>query len=333
MLDPDRDRMRVLSTRLLDLHGVLLDRERRAYEEEHGLVASRELLHLLLHDQRFAWLRSLSSMIANIDAVERVMKGPHRAAMALVRPPGHHAERDRAMGFCLYNNVAVAAAHARTKGIARIAIVDYDVHHGNGTQHIFESDPNVLYVSTHQYPYYPGTGAAEETGTGRGLGFTLNVPVRFGTARRDYLAQFRSAIEKAAQTIRPELIFLSAGFDAHRRDPIGSLGLETEDFTKMTQAVLDVAKVHAQGRLVSCLEGGYKLEALAESVQTHAQHFRIASDPAGNFGRRVSFQTKFDQLPIGIVHFREQHLRLILQSNHFGRIGRGKRHDQIGQIG
>ena len=207
-------------------------------------------------------------------AVDGVITGSTRRALCLVRPPGHHATPQRSMGFCIFNNIALAARRAKkVHGLTRILIVDWDVHHGNGTQDIYYADPEVMFLSIHRYGhgFYPGTGAADETGAGRGLGFTTNVPVPFGTTRRDYLSVFRSAIEKAADRVKPELILLSAGFDAHTRDPIGSLGLETEDFTQMTRCLLDVAQTHAQGRVVSCLEGGYNLEALAESVETHVE--------------------------------------------------------------
>ncbi len=157
--------------------------------------------------------------------------------------------------------------------MTRILIVDWDVHHGNGTQDIFYADPGVFFFSIHRYGagFYPGTGSANETGTGPGLGFTLNTPVRFGTSRADFHAMFAAALDKAAAAIKPELVLISAGFDAHVRDPIGSLGLESEDFGRLTRLVLAVAKTHAQGRLVSCLEGGYHLDALAESVEVHLE--------------------------------------------------------------
>lgn len=179
------------------------------------------------------------------------------------------------MGFCLFNNIALAAQHARAEfGLDRMLIVDWDVHHGNGTQDIFFADPEVFFFSIHRFGqgFYPGTGGADETGTGSGLGTTLNVPVRFGTSRKDYQGLFRRALESAADRIKPQLVLLSAGFDAHARDPIGSLGLEAEDFVDMTRTALDVARAHSQGRLVSCLEGGYNLDALAESVQGHLEH-------------------------------------------------------------
>ena len=158
---------------------------------------------------------------AAVQAVDHALSGPQRSALALVRPPGHHAERDRAMGFCLYNNVAVAAAHARANGAAKVAIVDYDVHHGNGTQHIFEDDPHVLYISTHQFPYYPGTGAAGEVGRGAGAGFTVNVPLEVGAVDEDYQTAFSAVILPVLSQFKPDLVIVSAGFDAHERDPLG----------------------------------------------------------------------------------------------------------------
>ena len=217
---------------------------------------------------------ALAAAGACVAAVDAVLKGDDPTALCLVRPPGHHATPTRAMGFCLFNNVALAAAHAkRQHHLTRVLIVDWDVHHGNGTQDIFYEDPEVLFYSIHRYGqgFYPGTGAAEETGKGKGLGYTLNVPVKFGTPRKEYHDLFTKALEKAAEQIKPELMLLSAGFDAHAKDPIGSLGLETEDFPTLTRRVLEVAKAHARGRLVSCLEGGYNVETLGELVQAHLE--------------------------------------------------------------
>src|SRR5207237_489847 len=192
-------------------------------------------------------LAAAGACVAGVDAV---IRGPDRTALCLVRPPGHHATPTHSMGFCLFNTIALAADHARTAhGLTRILVVDWDVHHGNGTQDIFFADPGVLFFSIHRYGhgFYPGTGAAEETGTGPGLGYTINMPVHYGTSRGDYHAAFLSALEKAADTIRPEIVLLSAGFDAHRRDPIGSLGLEAEDFIELTRLVRQVAETPAGG--------------------------------------------------------------------------------------
>lgn len=217
---------------------------------------------------------ALAAAGTSVAAVDAVLQHAKTNALCLVRPPGHHATPTRSMGFCLFNNIALAAQHARGHHqLSRVLIVDWDVHHGNGTQDIFYEDPAVYFLSIHRYGsgFYPGTGAAAETGRGKGLGYTLNVPLRFGTPRKDYRDLFSKALERAADKIKPELVLLSAGFDAHHQDPIGSLGLEVEDFAILTKQVLEVAARHARGRLVSCLEGGYHLTALAESVQTHLQ--------------------------------------------------------------
>jgi acetoin utilization deacetylase AcuC-like enzyme len=207
-------------------------------------------------------------------AVDAVIKGSEKNALCLVRPPGHHATPTHSMGFCLFNNIALAAHHALTAHkLSRIMIVDWDVHHGNGTQDIFYESPEVVFMSIHRYGngFYPGTGAEKETGQGKGLGHIINVPVRYGTARKDYHDRFLRGLEKAADKIRPELVLISAGFDAHAKDAIGSLDLEAEDFITLTKEVKAVAKTHAQSRIVSCLEGGYHLDALAECVQAHLE--------------------------------------------------------------
>jgi acetoin utilization deacetylase AcuC-like enzyme len=217
---------------------------------------------------------ALAAAGACVAAVDAVLKGADRNALCLVRPPGHHATSTESMGFCLFNNIALAAHRALVAHeLTRILIVDWDVHHGNGTQDIFYEDPRIMFFSIHRYGhgFYPGTGAANETGRGRGLGFTENAPIPYGTLRREYHSRFTSVLEKAADKIKPELVLMSAGFDAHAKDPVGSLGLDVEDFVTLTREVEDVAKTHARGRLVSCLEGGYHLEALAESVQAHLE--------------------------------------------------------------
>ncbi|QDT91531.1 histone deacetylase family protein [Gimesia algae] len=206
---------------------------------------------------------------AVIDAVDRVFEGPHHQAICLVRPPGHHALPETAMGFCLFNNVAIAAIHARKRGAKRILIVDWDVHHGNGTQEVFYRDADVFYVSIHRSPFFPWTGASDETGAGPGLGTIFNLPLPFGVSRADLLTKFQEILQQAANRCRPDLVLLSAGFDAHREDPIGSLGLEVEDFASLTSLVVDVANQYCDGRLVSTLEGGYNIPVLAKSVERH----------------------------------------------------------------
>jgi acetoin utilization deacetylase AcuC-like enzyme len=204
---------------------------------------------------------------AAVSAVEHVLDGPGRRAMALVRPPGHHAERNRAMGFCFFNNIAIAAAHARARGLARVAIVDYDVHHGNGTQWSFYNDPSVLFISSHQYPYYPGTGAASDVGSGAGAGFTINLPLSAGATDADYeLAYTKLALPVLSQ-FRPELILISAGFDAHMNDPLAGMRLTSPFFGRLTAAIAKVADTCCAGRVVAVTEGGYDLVALGESLR------------------------------------------------------------------
>lgn len=203
------------------------------------------------------------------DAVDQVVDGPARRAFCLVRPPGHHALAQRAMGFCLFNNVAVAATAALAAGLERVLIVDWDVHHGNGTQAIFYDDPRVAFFSVHRWPFYPGTGAASETGTSDGLGTTRNLPLKFGTSRADYRSAVLGELEDFASRMKPQLVLVSAGFDSHHEDPVGSLGLDTEDFVWLTDAVVQLAESYAEGRLISALEGGYNPPILAECVAAH----------------------------------------------------------------
>ncbi|MCI0332286.1 MAG: histone deacetylase [Planctomycetes bacterium] len=207
---------------------------------------------------------------AACDAVDRVLAGEDKTALCIVRPPGHHALPERAMGFCLFNNVAIAARIAIDEHeLDRVLIVDWDVHHGNGTQDIFYADGRVGFFSAHRWPFYPGTGAADETGIGEGLGTTRNLPITLGTSRETYLELFRRELEDFASRMRPQLVLISAGFDSHRADPLGSFLLETEDFAVLTRNILNVAAVHAEGRVVSMLEGGYNPTLLADCVETH----------------------------------------------------------------
>jgi acetoin utilization deacetylase AcuC-like enzyme len=207
---------------------------------------------------------------AACDAVRRVVAGEDKTAFGLVRPPGHHALQSQPMGFCLFNNIAVGARFAIEElGVEKVLIVDWDVHHGNGTQATFWEDPNVGFLSMHRYPFYPGSGAADETGGGDGLGSTVNLPIRFGTSAKDQIERFRTATERLADQLKPQLVMVSAGFDSHINDPIGSLELESEDFSTLTDIILGIAKTHADGRVVSLLEGGHNPTALAECVECH----------------------------------------------------------------
>ncbi len=209
-----------------------------------------------------AALRAAGAVVAAVDAV---MAGEAANAFCAVRPPGHHAEPARAMGFCLFNNVAVGAARARRRGCARVAVVDFDVHHGNGTQAAFEADAGFFYASTHQGNFYPGTGYPDETGVGN----IVNVPLDAGTGSVPFRAAYDRTIFPALATFQPEFLLISAGFDAHRADPLAQLMVEESDFAWVTERLLDIAADHAGGRVVSTLEGGYDLSALAASAAVH----------------------------------------------------------------
>jgi acetoin utilization deacetylase AcuC-like enzyme len=207
-----------------------------------------------------------------VSAVDAVMTGQTRRAFCAVRPPGHHASASRGMGFCVFNNVAIGARHARKKYVVeRILIVDWDVHHGNGTQDVFWNDGSVLFFDTHQHPWYPGTGAASEIGEGKGRGLILNNPFPAGSGRAQILGAFRESLVPAAERFKPDLVMISAGFDSRLGDPLGQFRLTDDDFKDLTDTIVTIAREFSQGRVVSVLEGGYALDGLAASVLGHLQ--------------------------------------------------------------
>jgi acetoin utilization deacetylase AcuC-like enzyme len=207
-------------------------------------------------------------------AVEAVLNGEAETAFVACRPPGHHATVGRAMGFCLYNNVAVAARYAQSAypdQIKKALIVDFDVHHGNGTQDIFYDDPSVFYYSLHQYPWYPGTGDAGERGAREGEGYTMNIPVPAMTPAEDYMRMFEEGLESVMKSFSPDLVLISAGFDAHQADPLGQLLLDEASYERMTRRLKEAASTTGHGRIVSCLEGGYNLRALSDTALAHVK--------------------------------------------------------------
>jgi len=213
---------------------------------------------------------ALAAAGASVQGVKEIMTGTMKNGMVLTRPPGHHAETSAAMGFCLFNNIALAAIYALSLDqIEKVAILDFDVHHGNGTQHIFEENPGVLYISTHQFPFFPGTGNTDEIGCGAGKGLTHNYPLEAETGDRIFMDIYRNSIPDLVLNFKPDLILLSAGFDAHRLDPIGGLQISTEAFTEIAGIFKNLANECCDGRLLSILEGGYSFDALAESVYFH----------------------------------------------------------------
>ncbi|MCC6716551.1 MAG: histone deacetylase family protein [Acetobacteraceae bacterium] len=220
---------------------------------------------IMSEGSREAALRAAGGAIMAVDAV---MEGWAKQVFVAARPPGHHAERDQPMGFCFFANAAIAARHAQTRwNLARVAVVDFDVHHGNGTQHIFQDDPSLFYASSHQYPCYPGTGAASE----RGVGNIVNAPLPPGAGSAAFREAWDTLILPELHRFAPNLLIVSAGFDAHKADPLAQLRVETADFAWLTTRLMDTARTHCQGRLVSLLEGGYDLDALAESAAAHVR--------------------------------------------------------------
>src|SRR5262245_39118941 len=278
---PERpDRLRVLHHHLGDAPGLVHVGARLATPDEIALVHTPGLVEQVAAtagracvifdpDTRTSagsWQAACLAAGGLLELCDAVLAGQVDNGIALVRPPGHHAERARAMGFCLFNNVAIAAAHLRRCGVARVLVVDWDLHHGNGTQHLFEHDPDVLYVSTHQYPFYPGTGAADEVGIGAGAGRTLNLPFPAGFGDAEYVHAFREVVTPVLRQFAPDFVRVSAGFDCDYRDPLGGMSVTGAGFAMMAQALGTVAAETAGGRLVAVLEGGYDLGAIVEGV-------------------------------------------------------------------
>jgi acetoin utilization deacetylase AcuC-like enzyme len=208
---------------------------------------------------------------SGLEAIDHILKGEIESAILLVRPPGHHSLKSRGMGFCLFNNIAIAARYGLQNGFKKIAIIDWDVHHGNGTQDEFYKEKEVLFISIHQFPFYPGTGAIDEIGEGEGEGYTLNIPMPRGSSDADYKKVFENKILPKLIEYEPEIILISAGFDAHKLDPLGGIELSTSMYEWMTEKILQIAKECCKGKILSFLEGGYSLEAIAESVQVHSE--------------------------------------------------------------
>jgi acetoin utilization deacetylase AcuC-like enzyme len=262
-------------------HALVPVGPRPAHDDELLRVHGRAHLDLVAHAARRAPAQldpdtyvgprshevALLAAGASVDLARAVVRGDVAAGLAAIRPPGHHAEAGRAMGFCLFNNVAVAArALQAEQGVERVLVVDWDVHHGNGTQHVFEADPSVLYFSTHQFPYYPGTGASGEIGVGRGEGATVNVPLPAGCGDAEYVGVFQRVLAPVARGFRPDVILVSAGFDAHRDDPLAAMEVSADGFAGMASIVRRLADELCAGRLVCVLEGGYAASGLRDGA-------------------------------------------------------------------
>jgi acetoin utilization deacetylase AcuC-like enzyme len=246
---------------------VKLIKDRSLLAAKNGYSALDQGDTVVSQDSYEVALLAVGGVLAAVDAV---MSGVLNNVFCVVRPPGHHAESTTPMGFCLFNNAAIAARYAQEKfGLKRIAIVDWDVHHGNGTQEIFYSDPSVFYISLHQSPFYPGTGLQTEIGEGEGRGFNLNCPMRAGSGEKEYFEAFQREIIPKLHGYMPELIIISAGFDAHKDDPLANINLTDDSFRIMTEMVSDIADKYSEGKIISVLEGGYNLNSLSNSVKKH----------------------------------------------------------------
>jgi acetoin utilization deacetylase AcuC-like enzyme len=224
-----------------------------------------------------------------LELADGLVAGRIDSGFALVRPPGHHAERNKAMGFCIFNNIAVGAKYLEKKhGLSRILIVDFDLHHGNGTQHSFYKDSKILYFSTHQYPYYPGTGWYEEVGEGEGKGYTVNVPLSYGMGDSDYRYIFEELLTPIADAYKPEMVLVSAGFDNYYHDPLGGMKVTEEGFAAMTRILFDIARKHCGGKTLIALEGGYDLKGLASSVKAVIEEMKTSSEGIPDGGENPS---------------------------------------------
>ena len=245
-----------------------------ALVEKEVAAGNRQLTTGDTHISKCSLTAARFAVGAVCTAIDAILQEPATAkqAFCVLRPPGHHARPSQGMGFCIFNSIAIGARHAvQRKSLERVLIVDWDVHHGNGTQDIFYEDPDVLFFSTHQAPWYPGTGKTWETGDGKGLGSTMNYPFPEGSGRDEILGAFREKLVPAANSYKPDLVMISAGFDSRLGDPLGRFRLTDEDFREMTTLLQEIADKHAQGRLVSVLEGGYSLRGLAAGVQNHVE--------------------------------------------------------------
>jgi acetoin utilization deacetylase AcuC-like enzyme len=270
-LDP-LESVSMISSRRANLDQIASCHDPRYIEEVLKLIASGETELAggdvsVSQESGEVALHAVGGVLETLDAV---LIGHVQNGFCAVRPPGHHARPGAPMGFCIFNNVAIAARHAqRQHGVERVAIIDWDVHHGNGTEEIFYSDGSVLYFSTHQWPWYPGTGHASETGVGKGAGLTINCPLPAGSGRQEILGAFRDRLFPALEVFRPELLLISAGFDSRIDDPLGQFRLTDEDFADLTRMLLDFAAGPCAGRVVSVLEGGYNLSGLGSAVKAH----------------------------------------------------------------